>query len=234
MIFIKILFSFLFLARLSNARLNKQNDRIAVLLVNPQYMRFETGNNTVPGANSTNFIEFSIKLYEIGYPMIASQMLVKPLKNGLWNKNGQYEADTLLDPIAKMVDYIQINDFDSYSAFDIDGKLATYLNTNLYRTLIVLGEAGNGDVKHTITDALLQGFNVILISDMTHYIPNTPENEREIIREIENYAIHADFKVVTSKDFLKNPREAISFKSLPQYYDNNRQYFKKCNNLRSV
>ena len=238
-----IVFLILFLAKFSVARLNKPFDKIVVLLVNPQYTFFEIGSNPIPGANSTHFIDFTIKLDEIGYPIIVCQKSFPSdfvsfwkwpshaLKDSRWNKNGEYEGDDILQPISKMANYIQQNkepDIYIYSSFDKNRNLLNYLNNNNYITLIVFGEAGNYHVKQTIIDALIEGFNVILVSDMTHYIPDIIEIKEKTLEEIEKYAINTYFKEITSEDFLKNPRKAISFQNHVKYYDNKKQYFRKC------
>lgn len=208
----------------------------AVLLVDPQITFYERGSLAVPGANSSIFIEFVKKLYVLGYPLVATQdshptnhssfslWPTHGLKNGKWNSRGEFEGDDLVEPLPKMVDFIvkkgESLAVDSYSGFkDENGHktgLASYLRKKDYRTLIVLGEAGNFCVKATVIDALTEQFNVVLVSDMTHYIPNTLEIESLTRHEIEKYGIYADFKTVSSQEILNNPVEATKF---PSYDD---------------
>jgi nicotinamidase/pyrazinamidase len=205
------------------------------LAVDLQKTFYEGGSLSVPGANSTIIIEFLKTLYKEGYPIVASQDShpedhVSFNSDGIWprhavkgarlNKNRYFEGDALLEGIEDMVDYVQPKGenplYDSYSAFFNDGgyktPLSDYLSKKSYKTLIVLGEAGNYCVKATIIDALIEGFNVILITDMTHYIPSTPETEADTFSEIRKHTRErAGFKTVNSEEFLKNPTKYTSF-----------------------
>jgi len=228
---------------LSFASLNKPAN-IAVLLVDPQETFYERGSLAVPGANSTIMIEFVKELYNLGYPLIASQdshqtghisfeqWPVHGLKKAKWNKKGLFEGDDLIEPLNKMVEYIQpkgesIN-ADSYSAFeDDDGRktgLASYLHKKQYETLIIFGEAGNYCLRTTIKDALRERFNVILISDMTHYIPNTLETEMGTIQEYRDNARYSYFRRVTSFEFLNDATEILNFEDERNVVSNFRGY----------
>jgi len=121
---------------------------------------------------------------------------VHGLKGGKYNDHGFWKGDDLLPGLDEISTYIQLKGenplYDSYSGFSDDGGhktgLETYLKTNGFTQLIVVGEAGNYCVKASILDALTAGFKVIQISDMTHYIPESAETETETIDEIQTHA----------------------------------------------
>lgn len=233
-----IVFLLIAFVALSFASLNKPAN-IAVVVVDPQETFYERGSLAVPGANSTIIIEFLKELYERGYPLIASQdshpeghvsfeqWPVHGLKKAKWNNKGQFEGDNLLEPLNKMVEYIQPKgeslNADSYSAFeDDDGRktgLADYLRKKGYETLIVFGEAGNYCVRATVKDALRERFNVVLISDMTHYIPNTRKVEASTIEEYMDNALYSYFRSVTSFEFLDDATEILNFETDSNFQD---------------
>jgi len=210
--------------------------KVAGLAVDIQKTFFPDGSLGVSGANSTAVVNFAKNLYDLNIPIIASQdshpkghvsfvesggiWPIHGLKNGGYNKNGLFEGDDLL-PGLPPIKYVQKKgenpNFDSYSAFRDEGdhetKLDYYLKYNGYTTLIVFGEAGNYCVMASIIDAIDRGYNVILVSDMTHYIPNTSETERDTIKKMSDHAknIGVMFKTIASDKLLEDVKKAITF-----------------------
>jgi nicotinamidase/pyrazinamidase len=170
----------------------------------------ETLNITILDKSVANFQAFSfidpkgITRQQISWP-------VHGLKGGKYNDHGFWEGDDLLPGLDEISTYIQLKGenplYDSYSGFSDDGGhktgLETYLKTNGFTQLIVVGEAGNYCVKASILDALTAGFKVIQISDMTHYIPESAETET--IHEIQTHAneLGGDYTYMTSRKLLE-------------------------------
>lgn len=236
--FILIVFFALLSAYLASAK------SVAVLAIDMQPVFYPGGALSVPGANATNIQYFLVILHKMGYPIVASkdshptnhvsfkQWPRHAVKGEQLDNNRFFVGDALFPVVEELAEHIQPKgenpDYDSYSAFFDDGGhdtgLSTYLSSKGYKTLIVLGEAGNYCVKASIIDALNEGFNVLLITDMTNYIPSTPETEEQTLRDINKYAFNR-FKTTTSQKFLQNPASFVDFTDYMSLYFDQLRHF---------